>query len=285
MQQPSPPERRGTVLLLAACHQGHPLSASPPPPAVAHQDVEFVDAPHELPLADGQAVPMRAWWRHWALDSSPRTHSDSEQGGAALSLPLAGGALGDASAAGASATLGAGVSDQQPDSARSIGCSSGGSAHQAQVAAALAAGWGPRMAADWGESLEGLVRHWAERGPYDGLLGFSNGAAAAFLFAAHAVAAAAAAQQAGGDGGCGGGGGDGFGALQFVIAAGGYVPKPLDLLAPPALLRAGGGREAGGARLAAPVPLASLHVVSPADPLVPLEDGLALADCFAAGSR
>lgn len=28
-------------------------------------DFVFIDAPFELPLEDGQEVPMRTWWRRW----------------------------------------------------------------------------------------------------------------------------------------------------------------------------------------------------------------------------
>ena len=31
------------------------------------QELHFAEAPHELPLVEGQSVPMRAWWRHGGL--------------------------------------------------------------------------------------------------------------------------------------------------------------------------------------------------------------------------
>ena len=31
------------------------------------QTLHFVDAPHLLPLAAGQSVPMRSWWRHGSM--------------------------------------------------------------------------------------------------------------------------------------------------------------------------------------------------------------------------
>lgn len=57
---------------------------------------------------------------------------------------------------------------------------------------------------------------------YDGILGFSNGAAAAFLFAAHAAAHP-----------------DYFRSLRFVALASGYVPEPQDKLVPYKLIRKG----------------------------------------------
>jgi hypothetical protein len=38
------------------------------------QELHFVDAPHQLPLAEGQQVAMRAWWRHPSLGAGPGGH-------------------------------------------------------------------------------------------------------------------------------------------------------------------------------------------------------------------
>jgi hypothetical protein len=133
-----------------------------------------VDAPHELPLQPGQTVAMRAWWRHWNLQEASHPSGDGSQ-------PV---------------TAGAPSLAQQ---------------HQRQAAEQLAAGWSGRVTADWAASLAQLESSWGGGGErFDGILGFSNGAAAGFLLAAHA------AQRP-----------EAFPGLRFVVLAGGYVPQPL----------------------------------------------------------
>eukprot|EP00873_Tetraselmis_striata_P034076 jgi/Tetstr1/454340/TSEL_004018.t1 len=139
----------------------------------------FVDAPHTLPLEEGQQVAMRAWWR-W--DPAP------EEGAAA---------------------------------------------------AAQAAG---RVVDDWRESVAALRHAWREHGPFDGVVGFSNGAAAALLLAASSHAAP-------------------FSSLKFAIIASGYIPEPFQEL----IAIAGGGAE----RPPGAIPLPSLHLIGAADHLVP----------------
>ena len=42
-----------------------------------------MSAPHVLPLADGQSVPMRAWWRHWGISTAPNDGGDEDDAVAA----------------------------------------------------------------------------------------------------------------------------------------------------------------------------------------------------------
>eukprot|EP00887_Chlorella_sp_A99_P007560 scaffold28.g7560.t1 len=143
-----------------------------------------------------------------------------------------------------------------------------------------------RQAAGWGESWAALRAALAEGGPWDGLVGFSQGAACA--------AAAAALQQreagwAAAQARSGGGEADAEGPPQpagargrpppwfrFVICCSGFVsPHPEHQR----LLRgAGGGDEAHGR-----VELPSLHVwgAADADWQISPQESAALADCFA----
>jgi hypothetical protein len=192
---------------------------------------------------------MRCWWRSWALE------------------PL----------------QGAPSSPASPAAHDGVGACDSREARRAEVDRMMAAGWGERIADDWRESLDVLERTFADRGPFDGLLGFSNGAAAAFLLARHAAARPVA-----------------FPGLRFVVLAGGYRPEPLALLAPPSLPRdaasaAGPGGVQGGAAapalksaaggLGAPLQIASLHMAGADDLVVTVQDSLDLADCFDLDSR
>lgn len=113
---------------------------------------------------------------------------------------------------------------------------------------------------------------------YDGILGFSNGAAAAFLFAAHAAANI-----------------DQFKSLRFVALAGGYVPEPLDKLIPQQLLQTQNNTQSNSQcdnsynepidippvdRLVAKLPFPSLHMMGSNDPLMDVADSSQLMDCF-----
>jgi predicted esterase len=122
----------------------------------------------------------------------------------------------------------------------------------------LAAGWGPRIAADWRHSLEALSAAWAAHGGFDALLGFSNGAAAAALLAAHVAADPSRFP----------------GGLRCVVLAGGYLPQPLEQLLPP-----GGGQ-------APLVSTPSLHFAGRRDAAVPPEASRQLAEAlFAPAGR
>ncbi len=105
-------------------------------------NLHFPDAPHELPLQDGQSVAMRTWWRHPHLDAQQHQEQQGQQ--------------------------------PQPQ-------------------------YDGRMLPDWQASLAALQAAWEKHGGFDVILGFSNGAAAAFLLAAHV----AAGQQAAGEPGVG----------------------------------------------------------------------------------
>ena len=43
------------------------------------QELHFVDAPHVLPLGEGQQVAMRAWWRHWNLEADLSSQASKSQ--------------------------------------------------------------------------------------------------------------------------------------------------------------------------------------------------------------
>lgn len=170
--------------------------------SVTMQDLHFIDAPHTLPQAADQQVPTRAWWRHWNTDQETEPDSTSS------------------STAAASTT-----------------CMTTSVDRDAEIQKMLAAGWEDIIIHDWNASLSTLQERWqygadykAKHGDgdlssrsdcvqFDGILGFSNGAAAGFLLACHATAHRSM-----------------FSSLRFVILAGGYVPSPLLKLVPEQLL-------------------------------------------------
>lgn len=133
------------------------------------QDLHFVSSPHELPLSPGQSVAMRSWWRHWNLPTHDQ--DESEQGQEEDS---------DEGQDGAPKSVQPGILKQNGSAARSVTA-------PAAPAAAPPAGWDEVVAGDWRASLAALAAEWRAAGPFDGLLGFSNGAAAALLLACHAV--------------------------------------------------------------------------------------------------
>jgi predicted esterase len=100
-------------------------------------------------------------------------------------------------------------------------------------------------------------------------MGFSNGAAAAFLLATHLVHAQHISPTAR--------------RLRFVILAGGYVPDPLSSLVADASLVE---NEQGGpgSWLRAPLPLPSLHCVGACDACIPPASSEQLARAFDAAS-
>ena len=58
------------------------------------QELHFVDAPHVLPLGEGQQVAMRAWWRHWNLEAdlsgqASKSAQEAHVGAACCLLPAA----------------------------------------------------------------------------------------------------------------------------------------------------------------------------------------------------
>lgn len=137
----------------------------------------------------------------------------------------------------------------------------------------MASGWEAVVLRDWAVSLQHLTDVWTSAAQdFDGVLGFSNGAAAAFLFAAHAAAHP-----------------ETFGSMRFVALAGGYVPEPLEKLLHPSLLAPGSSNNSGSSssgdmqpvtRLKAPLPFASLHMMGSNDPLIEVDVATELMECF-----
>ncbi|GFR42958.1 hypothetical protein Agub_g3955, partial [Astrephomene gubernaculifera] len=233
-------------------------------------DLHFASAPHELPLSEGQSVAMRTWWRHWNLPQQDPTVLDPDSDGMSAAHP-----------------------DQQT---RERGKAA--AAAMAVTAASTAAttaplppdGWDEQIVRDWKASFQLLVAEWRRAGPFDGLLGFSNGAAAALLLACYAHADPASLPG-----------------LKFVILAGGYVPQPLERLIPTGMTtttttfpqkRSADRNSSNSAssssstphdaiinRLAKELPYMSLHFCSAADVAVPYADSLELAACFQVGCR
>lgn len=171
---------------------------------------------------------MRAWWRHWNLEGSMPT-------------PRA---------------------DEGAPAGRSDHSSHSGHSRHSAATAQLLGRWEGSIQRDWSASLSVLEAAWQQGGGYDGILGFSNGAAAAFLFAAHAAAHA-----------------DRFPRLRFVMLASGYVPLPMAALAP------GVAVGADGRSLLQPLPFASLHMIGSADPVIEPAASQQLAECFDAAAR
>jgi hypothetical protein len=272
------------------------------------QDLHFVSAPHSLPLQDGQSIAMRAWWRHWNVgteDALADTREDQPQPSSIASTSVASStvtapAVGQqhqqtlaasacTAAAASSSAKGAGVQEQleqlqdeelpaplveqlqhQPSLLH-------GQARQEEISTMMAAGWEAVVLKDWSVSLQHLTNVWTSAvQEFDGVLGFSNGAAAAFLFAAHAAAHP-----------------ETFGSLRFVALAGGYVPEPLEKLLHPSLLAGNSGSCADSngssvppvSRLKAPLPLASLHMMGSNDPLIDVGVATQLMECFQTHGR
>jgi len=232
---------------------------------------------------------MRCWWRHWALD--PAAAADAEAGADADAHTASG-----VDTAASDSSISPMQHARQPHETP-MQHAARMAAHRAHVERMMGSGWSGRVRSDWGASLAALAAAWGVHGPFDGLLGFSNGAAAAFLLAAHAAAHAGR-----------------FPGLRFVVLAGGYAPEPLHLLLPPELVCpdssssgvvvvGGGGSGAGGAAgagrstqgaagaaapqpvLSKPLPFASLHIAGQSDPVTDVEDSLRLAERFAEGGR
>ncbi|GIL60694.1 hypothetical protein Vafri_15225, partial [Volvox africanus] len=242
-------------------------------------ELHFVNAPHELPLAEGQTVAMRTWWRPWnppEQDQDPDPDPDPDQesdpnlrlhvmGQTGVSTPH--GACGGAGGPGAG-TSAAGGSKGTPTGLAGV-----------SSPPPPASGRDDQVVKDWQKSLQHLAAEWRDAGPFEGVLGFSNGAAAALLLTCHAQEDPAT-----------------FPGLQFVILAGGCIPQPLERLVSPGLtvrgLPAAQGEGAAAelgtasiARLAAPLELPSLHFISRNDALVPYAKALELIDCFRASDR
>lgn len=277
------------------------------------QDLHFVSAPHTLPLQDGQSIAMRAWWRHWNVgteDALADTEEDQPQLSstssttstiAASSTETApqvqqqhrqtlAASEGTSAAASPFASEAAGMQEQlekqQQDEELPAPLTEQlqhqpsllhGQARQEEISTMMAAGWEAVVLKDWSLSLQHLTNVWTSAAQeFDGVLGFSNGAAAAFLFAAHAAAHP-----------------ETFGSLRFVALAGGYVPEPLEKLLHPSLL-AGSASSCAGAngssappvsRLKAPLPVPSLHMMGSNDPLIDVDVATHLMDCFQARGR
>jgi dienelactone hydrolase len=243
-----------------------------------------VSAPHLLPLQEGQAVPMRAWWRHWNIGTEDDASSADEQqqsAGAAADNGQPPAAAASPPKADADEALPAPLAQQlqrQPSLLQ-------GEARQQEISSMMAAGWEAVVLHDWAASLRHLTSVWqagaaaaaaadnaaAPCEEFDGVLGFSNGAAAAFLFAAHAAAHP-----------------EHFGSLRFVALAGGYVPEPLERLLSQQLLAASsgssssssGGSSSTARRLRAPLPFPSLHMMGQNDPLIEVDVSTQLMECF-----
>ncbi|PSC70407.1 rhodanese-like domain-containing 6 isoform X1 [Micractinium conductrix] len=147
------------------------------------------------------------------------------------------------------------------------------------AAAAAAAAWVDdtqfqRQAAGWAESEQELQRVLREQGPFDGVLGFSQGAAVAAVLAVQHARQQQQQEQhppggIGGNGACEGS--VGAGALRFAIMCSGYR-SPLPAHA--ALLDA--AAAAGGA----PIPTLHIYGAGSADRQISGQESAALAECF-----
>jgi hypothetical protein len=103
------------------------------PMPLSAQTLHFVDAPHTLPLAPGNGVPMRAWWRnrHHLRAEDPGDADDDRGDGAEDGAPGCGGGGGSGGGA---------VFDR--------------SAWQSMLELAEEAGWQEVVVGDWKRSRE-----------------------------------------------------------------------------------------------------------------------------------
>jgi dienelactone hydrolase len=266
------------------------------------QDLHFVSAPHTLPLQDGQSIAMRAWWRHWnvgtedalayTLEGQLRPSSIASTSVTSSTVTAPQQTLAASAGTTAAASLiakAAGVQEQleQPqdeelpaplvEQLQHQPSLLHGQARQEEISTMMAAGWEAVVLQDWSVSLRHLNNIWSSTAQeLDGVLGFSNGAAAAFLFAAHAAAHP-----------------ETFGSLRFVALAGGYVPEPLEKLLHPSLLAGSASSCADSndssvppvSRLKAPLPFPSLHMMGSNDPLIDVDVATQLMDCFQVHGR
>jgi hypothetical protein len=160
------------------------------------QVLHFVDAPHELPLQPGQDAQDVLMRAWWRHPGIQADGPQQQDGSQPAGSPL--------------------------------------NSHPRQPTEA-SGDWGRRMSDDWAVSLNHLHQTWVSQGGFDILLGFSNGAAAAFLLAScimHAPANATSSAAAGSEAAP-------SGTLQWpgrrlraVVLAAGYVPQPLELFVP-----------------------------------------------------
>lgn len=275
------------------------------------QELHFVSAPHTLPLQDGQSIPMRAWWRHWNIGTTESANETQQQ---QSQHPSSDGGTehkpsnSRPSTAAAQQPPAATAGHRGPSTAFSPFCQQDaqsqeqqeplpadeplpdplvqqlqrqpsllhGQARQEEISTMMAAGWEAVVLKDWAVSLQHLTHVWTSAAQeFDGVLGFSNGAAATFLFAAHAAAHP-----------------ETFGSMRFVALAGGYVPEPLEKLLHPSLLAAStsgpdrnGSSVAPVSRLKAPLPFPSLHMMGSNDPLIDVDVATQLMECFQTQGR
>jgi len=257
---------------------------------------------------------MRAWWRHWNIGTEePAAQQQLQTDGDAANTNSSSNAckaadadrqpdheqLAPAASQEASATASpfaqrsASASQQQQQEEEELPAPLvqqlqhqpsllHGQARQEEITSMMASGWEAVVLRDWSTSLQHLTDVWTSAvQDFDGVLGFSNGAAAAFLFAAHAAARP-----------------DVFGSLRFVALAGGYVPEPLEKLLHPSLLAVNSTLGSANSnacsssnsgqpvsRLKAPLPFPSLHMMGSNDPLIDLDVATQLMDCFQTHSR
>jgi ribosome-binding ATPase YchF (GTP1/OBG family) len=140
---------------------------------------------------------------------------------------------------------------------------------QATVDASLTT-WQDVVVDDWHTSMKVIHQAWEDTGGCDGLLGFSNGAAAAFCLIANAICPPQppTARDP-----------TSLPGLKFVIFAGGYLPDPLSSLIPSSLVESQ-GEEGPLVWLRSPLTLPSFHFMGRTDEAVPLEASMALAQSF-----
>mmetsp|Transcript_18806 Transcript_18806/g.34128 ORF Transcript_18806/g.34128 Transcript_18806/m.34128 type:complete len:307 (-) Transcript_18806:128-1048(-) len=202
-------------------------------------NLKFISAPHELPIEEGQEVAMRCWWRNPNIRKLELNEIANSLQDSLCSL----------------------------DSHKPI--------HSIEYKSLLQ---------EWSESFN-LIKDTWNKGThsdgcstsYDGILGFSNGAAASFLISSHASMNPTD-----------------FLGLRFVIIVGGYVPEPLgDLLAvaknPKLLERETLGMESAPSSTISieshslptwPIEIPSMHIFSPEDRAVAEIESQKLYDKF-----
>eukprot|EP00798_Chlamydomonas_sp_ICE-L_P021724 gene21724-28743_t len=221
-------------------------------------ELHYMDAPHCLPLQKGQMVAMRCWWRHWGLCA--------DEGGTDWDGEGEGEGKGDGKGEGGE--MGEGRQRVVDSEVEDLGVEQRRQFREEMLRRREECSWEDVVCGDWAESFKAIQTAWQKGGGFDGILGFSNGAAAAFLSVAHSLGAMNTPLTLPG--------------LQFVIMAGGYRPDPLSSLLSPELVTF---TDEGVSCLISPLALPSLHLMGKKDMTTTIEESVGLADNFMASTR
>ncbi|GAX85197.1 hypothetical protein CEUSTIGMA_g12616.t1 [Chlamydomonas eustigma] len=242
----------------------------------------YVDAPHTVPLASGQMVPMRTWWRHKGMSDELDEQEGASDTDEILEREHSEASLQEVCTAAHNNEANRPQKDDSSnqhfpnegrppirqqliheelveDTLKVMEVREAQASWRQALVLASELGWHEVMVQDWKLSYQALKLHWESVGGYDGVLGFSNGAAAAALFAINLFEEQKKNPN--------------YPCPQFLIMVGGYLAEPLSSLVPEHLVQSDGPVS----RLRIPLSVPSLHILGKSDCAVTPEESLSLA--------